>query len=107
MLGRLCLVSSAISFGNELGVNGMECLGMWAFQRGLVCACMCMCVHVSVSPAYTGRKNVSDTLELELQAAVSYLMGKPGTEPWSFVRAQLSHPSNLWPGLELPLILLV
>jgi hypothetical protein len=37
MLGRLCLVSSAISFGNELGVNGMERLG--PFKEAL-------CVHV-------------------------------------------------------------
>lgn len=45
VLGRPCPVSSAILFGNELEVTGMERLGMWAFQRGR----MCMCVHVCES----------------------------------------------------------
>lgn len=67
--------------------------------------CLCMCVHAHVSAGtQRGQKRVSYSLELELQAIVSFLMGA-GNQIWVLCKSSkhLSRPtrkpfllSHLW-----------
>lgn len=66
-----------------------------------VCVCACVCAHAhacdTCMPGTSGgQKRVSNPLELELQVAVSFLIGFLGTEFRSCIRTSalngVSHP---------------